>query len=172
MAELDARSAELVREQRHWQPDVTIGAFYEHDSDVDNQGLSLGVDLPVWNRNQGVIAMADAERRKAQALIRAEQQRITRDVDLAWQIYDSHRLNLGPMLKDTQIAAEATVATKLAAFSAGEAELLDVLEARRAAQEVEKTALAARITAAEAWLSLAQAMGTFTASIAPTGDTP
>lgn len=172
-AQTDARSADLAREQRAWQPDITVGAFSDREADTDNLGLSLGIDVPVWNRNQGGRALADANRRKAQAQLRAEQQVIEREVDLAWQMYESRRLALGGYLTEAKTAAQAALDAKLAAFSAGEVSLLDVFEARRAAQSVDQAALEAQRDAADAWLTLGRAVGSFTAiTTAPAGDQP
>ena len=165
-AQIDVRSAELAREQRVWQPDITVGVFSARESDSENLGLSVGVEIPLWNRNQGGIAVADAERRKALAQMRAEQQIITREVDLAWQRYESRRLALGAMLTEAKAAAQVAINAKLAAFAAGEASLLDVLEARRAALAVDHAVLEARRSAADARLALGRAMGSFT--ITPT----
>ncbi len=161
-AQADARAAELLREQRQWYPDLTLGGFSDRESDTNTLGVTVGIELPLWNRNQGGIAVANAERRQAQAQLRAEQQIIAREVELAWQMYESQRLVLNELLTEAKTAAQDAVDGQMAAFQAGEASLLDVLEARRAALAVDDIVLDARRTAAEARLALGQAMGVFT----------
>jgi outer membrane protein TolC len=122
--------------------------------------------------------MAQAGRRKAEAELRAEQQFIARTVELAWQTYDSQRLAVSALLGEAQSAADEALKAKLSAYAAGEVSLFDVLEARRAAQAVETSTLDARRTAAEAWLDLGRAVGTYSFSTpdhpvtAPVGDQP
>ena len=171
-AEMNARNAAHARERQAWMPDLTVGGYSAREADSDNLGLSLGIELPLWNRNQGGVALADAERRKAAAQVRAELQIISRQVDLAWQLYEGRRLAVDAMVIEAKLAAQTALNAKLAAFAAGEASLLDVLDARRAAQAVDEAALDARLAAADAWLTLGRAMGSFTATTIPAGDQP
>ena len=172
-AQADARTADLAREQRAWQPDITVGAFANQEVDADNQGLRLGIEVPVWNHNQGRSAVAEALRHKAQARLRVEQQVIEREVDLAWQMYESRRLVLKDLLGEAKTAAQAALDAKLAAFSAGEVSLLDLFETRRAAQTVDQIVLEARREAADAWLALGRAVGSFASlTTVSAGDQP
>lgn len=172
-AAIDARGAELTREQRAWQPDVTVGAFSDRDRDANNLGLTLGVAVPVWNRNQGGIALAEAYRRRAEAQLRAEQQAALRDLEMAWQSYESRRLALGSLANDARAAAKSALDAKLSAFAAGEGSLLDVLEARRASRAVDNAVLEAASAAGGSLLELGRAVGSFTfLTAASAGDQP
>ncbi len=174
---MDVRTAELTREQRTWQPDFTVGVFSDHEFDADNLGLSLGMEIPLWNRNQGGIALADAQQRMALGEWHAEQRLIAREVGLAWQRYDSRRLALGANLRDATDAAQAAVDAQLAGLAVGETSLIALLEARRAARSVQQSVVAARFAAADARLALGRAVGSFaltsTTSLTPAaGDQP
>lgn len=66
------RNSELMVK---WQkslsiPDVTLGANYDQRSGAfDNQlNFSLGIPLPLWNKNKGAIKAAKAELQQSQAL--------------------------------------------------------------------------------------------------------
>ncbi len=170
---MDVRTAELARERRAWQPDVTVGVFSGHDFDTDNLGLSLGFEVPLWNRNQGGISLANAQQRAALGQCHAEQWLVARDVELAWQRYDSRRLALGSAVRDTAAAAQAAVDAQLAGLAVGETSLIAVLEARRAARVVDQFIFEARLAAAEARLALGQAIGSFALPpIASAGEQP
>lgn len=62
MAAHDTSEAELQREIRRQYPELSVGPGFEHDDGNSKVGVGLGINLPLWNRNQEAIAQARAER--------------------------------------------------------------------------------------------------------------
>jgi outer membrane protein, heavy metal efflux system len=69
-------------------PDLTVGGVYDHVGSAwtDYFGVELQVILPVFNRNQGGIAAAEAGLGQAQALAAQAGVQVSRDVAQAWSM--------------------------------------------------------------------------------------
>ncbi len=84
IARLGIRSEELFL---RWQksltiPDLTVGAVYDQRGGAfDHQtNITLGIPLPLWNKNRGNIRMAEAKLSEAQTLFEQEEQRILMEI--------------------------------------------------------------------------------------------
>lgn len=167
LAVLDAQAAavagELNREERAWYPDLTVGVFGDRGSDTNDLGVTLGVEVPVWNRNQGGIAQARAEIARLAAERRNEQATVQRQVLAAWSHYDGERLQIAGLASEVVPATEESLRLKLLAYASGDVGLFDILEARRAAFAAQQALLSARVRAATARIELASAVGSFSA---------
>ena len=62
MAAHSTSEAELQREIRKQYPELSVGPGFEHEDGNSKVGLGIGINLPLWNRNQQGIAEASAER--------------------------------------------------------------------------------------------------------------
>ena len=165
LAVLDAQAAavagELNREERAWYPDLTVGVFGDRGSDTNDLGVTLGVEVPVWNRNQGGIAQARAEIARLAAERRNEQATVQRQVLAAWSRYDGERQQITGLASEVVPATEESLRLKLLAYASGDVALFDILEARRAAFAAQQALLNARVRAATARIELAAAIGSF-----------
>ncbi|MBC3542264.1 TolC family protein [Rufibacter sediminis] len=67
-------------------PDLTVGANYDRQSNFirDYVGLNLSVPLPLWNRNQGNIKMAQHEVERSQQLLTQQQRVVENEVMQAY----------------------------------------------------------------------------------------
>lgn len=157
-AQVDQRAAALRQECVAWQPDLTLGVSADRTADSNDVAVFLGVDLPLWNRGGG----AEAERDRAAALLRSEGRAVARAVLTAWNAYESARLELAALVAQARPLAVEAVRLHQAAYAAGEDALVEVLEARRAAQAVTDAELTVRRGAAEAGIALGLAIGSFT----------
>ena len=90
-------NVDVARSQRFADP--TVSVFREQDylagSRRDYSGLMLGVQIPLWNRNNGGVARAAAEVEKAEALLAAQRR------DLESRLYQS-RLHLGHLIEQAE----------------------------------------------------------------------
>jgi outer membrane protein TolC len=59
---LNASETALQAEIRRQYPELKIGPAYEYEDGHNLLGLTLGIDLPLWNRNREAIAKAEASR--------------------------------------------------------------------------------------------------------------
>jgi cobalt-zinc-cadmium efflux system outer membrane protein len=141
-AEASLQAATLsARLQRRsvWQvPSVSLGAEW-HDPSGSETGLlptiGLSLPLPLFSRNRGAIAQADAERLRADAELgfatvtsRAEIARTQRELAMA----------LSRLARDRSLvtAAELVASMSLTAYREGASALPNVLEAQRNARDV------------------------------------
>src|SRR5206468_7353419 len=73
--------------------DYTLGAEYRRQQGVNGRGNLLGlfvsVPLPVFNRNQGEIARAEAEHEKARRALAAVETDVAGEVASAYEEFES-----------------------------------------------------------------------------------
>lgn len=136
------RAADLKLAQAYRYPDVTVGAGYsiQGPQGPDNPqqiGLSLGIPLPIFNRNQGGIAQgevgvvtADAELQKA--LLEVENQ-----VDIAYRTLLRSRTLVEAYQKGVLDDARQTFTIVERAYERGGATILDLLDAARTARAIQ-----------------------------------
>jgi cobalt-zinc-cadmium efflux system outer membrane protein len=89
LAEYESSQAALRLEIAKQYPDIDIGAGYQLDQTDSKWTLGLVLTLPVFNRNQGPIAEAEASRAEAAARFLALQSRALAEVDSAAVSYRS-----------------------------------------------------------------------------------
>lgn len=149
-----AAEAQANAERQARIPDVTIGVFGDREYDKDTYGLSLGFEIPLWDRNSARIAEAEADRsqraaERAVAVLALERERIAALGD--WTASAAEVI----ALRDQAIpVAEEALRLRTTAFQGGDASLADVLDARRAALTVQTDLLDARRRHAEAQVRL------------------
>lgn len=83
LAEYDAAQSSLRFQIAKQYPDLTLGPSYTYDQGFDLYSLSLQVELPIFNQNQGPIAEAEARRREAGARFVALQAKVIGEIDRA-----------------------------------------------------------------------------------------
>jgi cobalt-zinc-cadmium efflux system outer membrane protein len=122
-------------------------------------GVFVSVPLPIFNRNQGEVARARAERDKSGRSLTALENDLASEVAVAHHEYESARTLLADierdLLKPTRDARAGTVYV----YQAGATSLLDVLDAQRAFNETMATYYSAQATYRRAQARLALAVG-------------
>ena len=83
VANYEASQSALQLEIAKQYPDVHLGSGYQYDLGENKWSLSIGVDLPIFNQNQGPIAEAAAARQTAAAQVLAVQAHIIAQIDSA-----------------------------------------------------------------------------------------
>lgn len=127
---LAAAGLALDRRRADAWPDLTLllmGAR-DHDRDEDTYGFGFGLDLPIFDRNQGLREEALAGRLKAGALLEAERRLLAADLGEAAAEHQRNAVLLAD--HDREIApavAEAYELTELA-YQSGRTTHLDVLD--------------------------------------------
>jgi len=93
------------------------------------------VPLPIFNRNQGEIARAEAEHEKAGRSVAAVETSVASEVASAYEEFETARQLLGDIERELlKPAADARAGTAYV-YQAGATSLLDVLDAQRAFNE-------------------------------------
>jgi cobalt-zinc-cadmium efflux system outer membrane protein len=116
--------------------DYTVGAEYRRQQGVNGKGnlagLFVSVPLPVFNRNQGEIARANAEHEKATRSVTALETNVSAEVASAYAEFQSARGLLADIEAELlKPAADARAGTAYV-YQAGATSLVDVLDAQRA----------------------------------------
>jgi cobalt-zinc-cadmium efflux system outer membrane protein len=164
-----AAAAQVTAERAARLPDLTIGVFADREADRDTYGATLGFELPVWNRNAGGIAAAEAAQAQARATERSERLRMQRDLAEALGTVQTAQVEARALLEQAIPVADAAIRLRTTAFQSGDASLTDLLEARRAANAVRADLRDARRRTALALVDLGLAVGDPTLGSAPVG---
>jgi cobalt-zinc-cadmium efflux system outer membrane protein len=117
--------------------DPTIGLEYQRTQPDNTFGLSLGIPLRIFDRNQGEKARTALEIRRTGQLREALVASILRDVDSAYAQVESVRSLLRPY-QQKYLAASADVRdTVKFAYGRGGASLLDFLDAQKSYRDTQ-----------------------------------
>jgi outer membrane protein, heavy metal efflux system len=132
-----ARSvAELRSQIAQGKVDYTVGTEFRRQQGIAGTGNSLGfffsAPLPVFNRNQGEIARAREERQQAEARTRSLEAVIRNELNAAWRQYDTARALLARIEGEMLDQARSVLASMEYSYRAGEASLVEFLDAQRA----------------------------------------
>ena len=128
----------LDLQQKLRTPDVNIGLSWRRDTTVEDNAVVFGVSLPLplWNRNEGGIAEAEAEIARGEALADQARQQLSNALAEALarlkMARERHRLVADDMLP----VAEKHHATVAEGYRLGRLGYLELLEARRALTRV------------------------------------
>jgi outer membrane protein, heavy metal efflux system len=150
-------AAERARLDR--RPDLAVGPSLGHETGGSFVGAGISLKLPVWNRNQGNLAAAEASRDEALAQVDAARLAVSRLVADSYGRYRSARAQ--KLLFEQGLLSEAAqlVETARKAYEGGESGILEVLDARRTALAVREEYYRASLDAALAAVRLRRATG-------------
>lgn len=129
LAEYAASQSALQLELAKQYPNMQLGTGYQWDQGEHKWALGIGMELPVFNRNEGPIAEAKAKRTEAAARFEAVQAKALADIDVAVAGYRGARANLGKV-NVLILAQQNQQAAIQAQFKAGAADSLEVLNAQ------------------------------------------
>ncbi len=151
-------------------PEIRIGPSYEDAQGQGSLGFGLALDLPVFDRNRGNIAAAEAARNAAREAYQAEVLRLAREEAAARARHDASRGNLDEYRSGTLASIERAERVIAERLRGGQSSILELLEARRAAARARLRAAALGERVAVAALDSAYAGG-FVLPRAPEGET-
>ncbi len=161
---LSQRAAELKLAKAYRIPDVTIGAGYgtqgSQGPDNPNQmAFSLGVPLPLFNRNQGGIMQAEAAVQVAGVDLDKTLNQVENQVDVAYRnLIESRRL-VEAFLEGVLDDARSAIAIVERAYERGGVTLLDLLDAARTSRTIQQNYIEALFTYQRNVIQLESAVG-------------
>lgn len=120
-------------------PNVTVGGGYSHLGGLNTVGFSVTVPLPVFNRNRGGIARAEAERRLAASTRAAVETAVRLDVQQAVNAVEVNRARVQYIEREHLQRARESRDIVLASYRLGTADLIDFLDAQRAFRDTLRT---------------------------------
>lgn len=142
LAEYEAAQAALQLEIAKQYPDLSIGPGYSWDAGALKWSLALGLVLPLFDRNQGPIAEAEAKREEAAARFKAMQEQAIADIGGSQAAY-MQAMRLLELTRAMAVDQRARLRSAEQAFQAGASDRLALLAAKLEAS----TAASARIDA-------------------------
>jgi cobalt-zinc-cadmium efflux system outer membrane protein len=131
--------AELGLQRALGTPNLSVTGGYRRDFGANGLVLGVAIPLPLLDRNASGISRAEAGQRLAGSLLKEREVAVSLEVQQAFDLVDINRERVTSIERDyLQKAREARDAV-LAAYRAGEADLLDYLDAQRAYRDVQRT---------------------------------
>ena len=120
-------------------PNLTVGAGYMRDFGTNAVVIGATLPLPLFNRNQGAILRADAERRQAERRADAASLRARLEVQQAANAVDVTRERVRYIEREYLQTARQSRDIVLASYRLGAADLIDFLDAQRAFRDTVRT---------------------------------
>jgi outer membrane protein TolC len=138
LARLEAGEQELLAEIRKQYPEVSLGPAYGNEEGKNRLGLTLGVSLPLWNRNRLGIAKAEGGRDLARQEALTEWKRLVDERTALATAYAS-ALRLEKQLSEERLPAAKSAAERIEKlFRCGEAGVLALFSADQSVFEAEE----------------------------------
>ncbi len=127
----------LQRAQAEPVPNVTVGAgyIYQHENRSHDAAIGVSLPVPVWNRNEGNIAAAQAQVGEAQAQVGRAQTDLAERLAAAFGQYASARQRAEQYRTEILPRARESYQLSLKAYQGGQFEYLRVLQTQRAVAE-------------------------------------
>ncbi|MCC7240872.1 MAG: TolC family protein [Acidobacteria bacterium] len=120
-------------------PNITVGGGYQNNFGSDGVVVGVTLPLPFFNRNQGGIARADAERRAADARADATAIAVRLDVQRALNAVETNRARVDYIEQEYLTNAQQSRDIVLESYRLGVANLIDFLDAQRAFRDTQRT---------------------------------
>lgn len=157
LADYQASQAALQEAIAGQYPDIQLGPGYEFDQSEDKWMVGFSVSLPVFNRNQGAIATAEAKREEAAATFRDVQAHLISQIEQAVTDYRASAKKVrAAEAVATQRAQVADRVRKM--YEAGEVLMLEVTATELELNADSASLLEARIEMLQAFGQLEDAM--------------
>jgi cobalt-zinc-cadmium efflux system outer membrane protein len=172
-AEQARSQAELRLALATGKADFTFGTEYRRQQGLAGKSSSLGLffsmPLPVFDRNQGEIALVQREQQQIEARIRALEAEIQNEVRSAYEQYTTAREMLESLEGDLLNRARDVQQITEYSYRRGEASLLEFLDAQRAFNETMETYYQARSAYARSLYAIESVAGVSGANASPAG---
>ena len=166
-AELEAARAEARFARADRLPDLTAVGGYKRQSDgLHGAFLGLSISLPLFDRNGGAVAAADARVRAAEERLALTRRQLDNDLLRTADAYRSLLLRANLLLADVDEEASDVLAIARVAYDAGEMELVELLDAAEALWDARLAEARLRAELRIAYYDLERALGGFDA-VAP-----
>ena len=160
-AERDSAAArvEIERAKRVPNPDVQAG--FRQLRGVDESAFVVGVSvpLPIWDRNSGGIAAAQADKRRAEYEVMARERELAREIAYLSSQVEAARTQINAYADRIIPASERALSQSLSAYRQGGLSYIEVLDAQSSLAEARTRQISALLTYHRAEAKLARRMG-------------
>ncbi|AKU98766.1 Heavy metal RND efflux outer membrane protein, CzcC family [Labilithrix luteola] len=164
--DVERAAADIKMERRNAYPNLAVAVGYTRQfqtslgvPDINAWGVGVDTTLPLFNRNQGAIAKAEAAHRQSIAIREAVLLELRADVEQALREYKVAREVVTQDVLGTLSAAGAAREKVLESYRLGGKTLIEVLDAQNAYREAVRLTIEARAGFWKAKHSLNAALG-------------
>lgn len=160
-AERDSAAARVDIERAKRVPDPSVRAGFRQLRDVDESAFIVGVSvpLPIWNRNSGAIAAAQANKRRAELQVSARERELAREIAYLFSQSDAARNEVQAYAERIIPSSEQAVSQSLHAYRQGGLSYIEVLDAQTSLAEARMRQISALLTYHRSEAKLARRMG-------------
>lgn len=160
-AKYEVSERELHLEISKQYPDFHIGTPFSRDVGERKNvlGLTLGIELPVFDKNQQGIASASKRRDEIRVKYEAAANKALAALDRAWRGYGLAVEKMKLVKSIVVPKAEANLELARKSLQAGAMDSLRFLETERAQRAATVDAVETELSVREAWIELEQAVG-------------
>ncbi len=137
-AERDAALAEVMLAEREALPSPRVGATYTREEGTNIVQATLGVELPLFNRNQVARGLGAARREQAEAALVATELQVRAEVALGLERYQNARAAVDVYGADVLEALQQNLALLNEAYRAGKVDFFQLLVIRRDALDARR----------------------------------
>ncbi len=141
-------------------PNLRIGLFHETEVDDDITGVSVGIGIPVFNRNRGGVLEARAGGERAKWEATALERSIEREVAESWSSLRAAQAAAGRFDEDVVGGFEENLRLLRRSFEAGKIGVSEVLLFRREFLDAQRESVESRSDARRARVLVDFAAGT------------
>lgn len=164
-AEVERADANLRGARASRLPGVDLRVGQMREPDLRQTTVGLSVQIPLFDRRDGVIGEASSERVRLQGRLDGRRAELRQQLRLAWQSLDIARLRVQALSEGVVVDAESALKVARAAYQYGERGILDVLDAQRVLRSARANLLDARFQQQAARIELESLAGRF--AVAP-----
>ena len=133
--ELTAAGAERSLAGREVAPSPRLGMAFQHEEGANIVLGTIGIDLPLFNRNQTARGTTAARERQAQVALAALERRVSQEIGLAVGRYQAAANAASVYRGEVLAASEQNLALVTEAYRAGKIDFLQLVVLRRSAVE-------------------------------------
>ena len=139
MFEQQRADTETLHQRALRSPNITITGGYKRNLMDNTVVFGIALPLKVFNKNEGGIARAAAEKARADNLATHTRSQILLDVQKAYNGAEINRQRVEYIEKESVQKAEESRQMVMTAYQLGEIDLIHLLDAERAFRETRKT---------------------------------
>ena len=160
-AKYEAAERALRLEIARQYPDFNFGPFYDGETGERKSvlGLTLGLEIPLFDRNQQAIAEATKRREEVRVQYEAAANRALAEFEGAFRSVELTGRRRELLQEQIMPRAAASIRIARDSLSAGSGDALRLLDAERSQREIQVELLEAELGEREAWSALEQALG-------------
>lgn len=131
--EAKAARARFTRERSEWLPDLLISAGLGHNRAEDSNAAeaAIGIELPIFHRNQGEIDAAEADIEKAQSHVAAVEDRLRTELKQALSELEAARERRAYHAERVLPSAQRAHGQVSEGYHAGKLGFLELIDAQR-----------------------------------------